>query len=219
MQPGNATAVTNFPTATADWGTMSYQALLDGPLFAKTWTQSTTTVTISHVAHGLGLTNASLGSLSGTYVNATDQTCVVTLPIGHGFNTGDLLYLTFDATSGHPTTGRFTVTAASATTVSIASSGSSSAATGTVTAAWLQYVDVFFGSSSAGFPTSQRYPIASVSTDSFTIVVVASQTVTTSNLQYSAANLLGYAALAQPIVINSGDTTSVPANGTTATFD
>jgi hypothetical protein len=216
-----ATAVANFVASTADWGTLSYQAILDAAIVTgKTYTQSTTTVTVASVAHGLGSistlpANSAFGSLSGTY-SAVSTAVTVTLPVGHGFNAGDLICLTF---SGSAAAARYTVTASTATTVSV-TLGSGVTESGTVTAQWPLYVDLWFLSSSAAYCTSKRYVVNAItSADAFTVVGDVSQTVTTSNVVYSAANLLLFASLTTPVVVNNTDTTSIPASGITATVD
>jgi hypothetical protein len=219
-----ATAVANFVASTADWGTLSYQAILDAAIVTgKTYTQSTTTVTVASVAHGLGSTstlpaNTALGSLSGTYT-ISSTTVTVTLPVGHGFNTGDLICLTY-AGGGSATSGRYTITASTATTVTVTDSGGGGSTPGTVTAQWPLYVDLWFLSTSAAYCTSKRYVVNAItSADAFTVVGDVSQTVTTSNVVYSAANLLLFASLTTPVVVNATDTTSIPASGITATVD
>ena len=220
----NATGITNFPTATADWGTLGYEAALDAAIVTgKTWAQLTgaTTVTVASVAHGLGSTstfpaNTALGSLSGTY-SSVSTAMVVTLPVGHGFNTGDLICLTF---SGAALDARYTVTAATDTTVSV-TLASGVTETGTVTAAWPLYVDLWFLTSTVAYPTSQRYLVTAITgVDAFTVTAgntAASDT--TGTLVYSAANVLHWWPLSTPITVNSTDTTSLPAGGVTMTVD
>jgi len=217
----NATGVTNFPSAAADLGTLGYEAILDTAIVTgKTWTQSGTTVTVTSVAHGLGATstppaNSALGSLSGTY-SAVSTAVTVTLPVGHGFNTGDLICLTF---SGSAVAARYSITAVTATTVSV-TLAIGVTETGTVTAAWPLYVDLWFQTTSAAYPTSQRYVVNSITgVDAFTVTVANSQTVTTSNLAYSAANVLHWWALTTPVNVNATDTTSLPAGALTMSVD
>lgn len=220
----NASAVNNFPTATADWGTLSYHGILDAAIVTgKTYTQSTTTVTVSSVAHSLGSTstlpaNAALGSLTGTYT-ISGTTVTVALPVGHGFSTGDYICLTY-AGGGSATSGRYTITAVTATTVTVTDSGAGGSTGGTVTARWPLYVDIWFQSTSADYNTSKRYLVNEItSADAFTIVGDVSQTVTTSNCVYSIANLLLWFPLSTPITVNSTDTTSIPVGALSMSVD
>jgi hypothetical protein len=224
----NSAAIANFPKALTDWGTFSYFALLDGNFVTgKTFAQTLGVITVTSAAHGLGATsnlpsNPGLGSLSGTFSNDGSGVCTVTLPVGHGFNPGDLVCLTFG--SG-PTSARLTVVSVTATTI-VVNSGYNTVSTGTVTAAWPLYVDLYFqsvtdgGGSTPTFPVSRRYLVKAITgTGSFTVDADLSQTVTSSTLAWSGANVILFNALVTPVTIRTNDTTSLPVGALTVEID
>lgn len=229
-QTANAAAIANWVAATQPWGTMTTEALLDKPIvITSTYTQSTTTVTVTSTAHGLSALvgtvpyNSALGTLACTYANSSGSVATITLPLGHGFSVGDWMACDWDATSGHPTDGLFQVTGvdATASTVTVASGTATVIASGTVTVGWPLFIDAFFQTAStSAFPVSQRYMVLTMAdANTFTFAVVLSQTVTTSSLFYSAANVMFFFPLATAIVANTGDLPSIPVAGTAIIFD
>lgn len=228
----NAYAVTNFPPATADWGALAFLGILDKAIIiGKTWTQSAYVVTITDTTHGLTVTtlpsNPALGALSGTYAIA-GTAVTITLPYGHGVNTGDTVVLTYSG--GNATSGFYVVQSTSATTITVTDSGGNGSTGGTVSLAWPQYVDLWFqsfgstGGTTTGtvFPTSQRYMVNSVpSSSTFTVTAPnVTQTADRTNAacEYSLANVLAFGAMTTPLTINQNDTSSTPAGGITAQF-
>lgn len=215
----NSVAVADFPKALVDWGIFTNMGVLDAQLVTgKTYAQASGVVTVTSAAHGLGATStlpslAALGSLSGTFDNAADGTCTITLPIGHGFAATDLACITFNT---GPTSARLSVVSSTDTTIVVAS-GYNTAVTGTVTVTWPLYVDLYFqavadtGGSTPLFNASGRYLVKAITgTGTFTVDVTTSQTVTTSALAYSSANVYGFMALDTQVTVLNGNTTSIP---------
>ena len=224
-QASNASAIANFPEATADWGQLSYQALLSAPIvtgaqYASDTTLVTTSVTYSQTGYTIT-------------VNKTS----------HGLNTGMAIWLSI--TSGLATEGYYTVTRIDNDNFTVTSPDSVSTTgaaqwepyyiTVTATAHGLlselnaqtgnpQHVDLWFQTKDAtNYFISRRYTIVYiVDSDNF-IVNLEKEDENGINsgesVTYSLADVIAYAPLTSAITVNNKDTTTVPANALVASTD
>ena len=224
-QASNASAISNFPEATADWGQLSYQALLSAPIVTGATYDSTTTLVSSSVTY----------SQSGYTITVTKTS--------HGLQTGMAIWLSI--TTGTAQEGYYIVTKVDNDTFTVTSSASVSV-TGaaewepyyiTVTAASHgltselnsqtgnpQHVDLWFQTKDAtNYFVSRRYTVVYiVDTNSFIVNLNEDDTNGTNagkSVIYSLADVIAFAPLTAAITVNNKDTTTVPANALVVSTD
>lgn len=230
----NASGITNFVAATADWGNLTHIGLLNGAITpGATYVQSSANIVVTApTAHGLTIARAGFTAIAATY-ERSGTTVIVTFAQPHPFSTGERVLLDF--TSGGAADATYSITAATTLTITFDTAASGTIAAGsTCTVNKVTVADIWFQATSSTYPVSRRYYLANLGdatalgtpgsdpTTKFTVVAAAdetTQTVTSSACAFSTAEVIAFAALTQAITINSGDTTSVPTAGLTAAFD